>query len=58
MGKTEVLNDGALDPRDAELVRDVVARLGVADVQSFGLSWEDFYNLLSRLGYQVQVMAV
>ncbi len=53
----EVLNEGTLDPQDAELVRDIIARLGVADVKAFGLSWDDFYNFLSRLGYKVQVMA-
>jgi hypothetical protein len=30
---------------------DIVARLGVADVREFGLSWEDCEQLLKRLGY-------
>lgn len=51
------MNDGAFEPRDATLLSDVVARIGVADVENFGLSWDDCYDFLSRLGYQVQVMA-
>ncbi len=53
----EVMNEGVLDPHDAELVRDIIARLGVADVKAFGLSWDDLYSFLSRMGFKVQVMA-
>ncbi|PIU57764.1 MAG: hypothetical protein COS88_00185 [Chloroflexi bacterium CG07_land_8_20_14_0_80_51_10] len=36
-------------------LRDIVARLGLADVRAFGLTWEDCESLLSRLGYRAQV---
>jgi hypothetical protein len=36
-------------------VRVVVARLGVADVRAFGLTWEDCEQLLRHLGYAVRV---
>lgn len=36
-------------------VRDVVARLGLADVKAFGLEWEDHKRLLKDLGYQAKV---
>jgi hypothetical protein len=39
-------------------IRDVVARLGVADVRKFGLTWEDCEQLLSRLGYAARVNIV
>ena len=39
-------------------VRDVVARLGVADVRAFGLTWEDCEQLLGRLGYTARVNIV
>jgi hypothetical protein len=39
-------------------IRDVVARLGVADVRTFGLTWEDCEQLLSRLGYAARVKIV
>ena len=39
-------------------VRDVVARLGVADVRAFGLTWEDCEQILGRLGYAARVNIV
>lgn len=53
-----VMMEGELDPNDSAAVRDVVARLGVADVRAFGLSWEDCEQLLSRLGYSARVSIV
>ena len=50
-----VLMEGEFDPKDLELIRDVVARLGVADVRAFGLTWEDCEEFLSRLGYAARV---
>jgi len=40
---------------DFENVRDIVSRLGLADVREFGLTWEDCESFLSRLGYEVHV---
>jgi len=36
-------------------IRDVVARLGVADVRAFGLTWEDCEQLLKQLGYSTHI---
>ena len=52
------LMEGEFDPKDLELIRDVVARLGVADVRAFGLTWEDCEEFLSRLGYAARVHIV
>jgi len=49
------LLDGELAEQDAEALRFVVWRLGVADVRSFGLTWEDCESLLERLGYRTRV---
>jgi hypothetical protein len=49
------LQDGELDPRDTELLSEVLARLGLADVRQFGLTWEDCSNYLAQLGYQVEI---
>jgi hypothetical protein len=51
----DALNEGDLEAQNSEALRDVIARLGLADVQEFGLSWDDCYEFLARLGYQVQV---
>ena len=44
------------DERDYETLRDIVSRLGLADVKAFGMTWEDCEDLLSQLGYQVKVV--
>jgi len=41
--------------QDAEVIADAVARLGVADVRAFGLTWEDCEELLRKLGYTARV---
>jgi hypothetical protein len=38
-----------------ELLRDTFARIGLADVREFGLTWDDCYDYLHRLGYDVRV---
>jgi hypothetical protein len=50
--------DWEFDLKDVTVLRDVVARLGVADVRAFGLAWEDCEDLLSRLGYAARVSIV
>lgn len=42
--------------QDFETLRDIVSRLGLADVKAFGMTWEDCENFLSRLGYQTRVI--
>jgi len=47
--------DGEFDDREAPAISDVVARLGLADVRAFGLTWEDCEQLLRKLGYTARV---
>lgn len=49
MMDAEFADDGLL------VVRDVVARLGLADVRAFGLLWEDCERMLRQLGYDVRL---
>ena len=49
------LLDGRFVPRDATLLSVVVARLGLADVRAFGLTWDDCEQFLAQLGYAAQV---
>ncbi len=51
----QVMQEGDFDGVDGETVRDIVGRLGVADVKAFGLTWEDCEGFLQRLGYTVRV---
>jgi hypothetical protein len=41
-----------------DAIRDAVARLGLADVQAFGLTWEDCGGILKQLGYDARVEIV
>ena len=43
------------DDTDFVAIRDAVARLGVADVRAFGLTWEDCESVLNTLGYRAHV---
>jgi hypothetical protein len=45
-------------PTDAPMLTQVVARLGLADVRAFGLTWEDCEQTLRALGYTVRVELV
>ena len=47
--------DGEFDECHSDVLRTVVARLGVADVRAFGLTWEDCQELLEKLGYLARV---
>ncbi len=49
------LMEGEFDESDMEALRTVVARLGVADVRAFGLTWEDCEQALRELGYSARV---
>ena len=49
------LMDSEFDGNHFGDIRDVVARVGVADVRAFGLTWEDCEHLLGRLGYSAHI---
>jgi hypothetical protein len=40
---------------EADLLADIVGRLGLADVAEFGLRWEDCESFLRKLGYRAHV---
>ena len=50
--------DGDFGAEHVECIRSVVARLGLADVRAFGLTWEDCEQFLSGLGYSAHVEVV
>ena len=41
-----------------DIIRNIVSRIGLADVEEFGLSWDDCYDYLHGLGYSVKVETV
>lgn len=51
----EMLREADFEEGYFELIRDILARIGLADVREFGLTWDDCYDYLHRLGYDVKV---
>lgn len=49
------MRNGEFDESEFMTIRDAVARLGLAEVAAFGLTWEDSVEMLSRLGYRATV---
>lgn len=47
--------DTEFDEEDIDMLSDIVARLGLADVADFGLRWEDCESFLRKLGYRARV---
>ena len=47
--------EGEFEDLHYNAIRDAVARLSLADVRAFGLTWEDCQDFLSRLGYRVRI---
>ena len=47
--------EAELDEKDAQVLSAVIARLGVADVRAFGLTWDDCEELLRQLGFSARV---
>ncbi len=54
----QAIMNGELAERDASTLSTVIARLGVADVRAFGLTWEDCEDLLRQLGFAPRVEVV
>jgi hypothetical protein len=54
----QVMQEGDFEEGDYDTLREVVSRLGVADVRVFGLTWEDCEGFLQKLGYAVRLEVV
>ena len=49
--------EGDFEPKSESEIRMVLGKLGLADVNNFGLLWEDCEQLMAQLGYKVKVEA-
>jgi hypothetical protein len=47
--------DGEFDPGEHDRIRDVIARLGLADIRAFGLTWQDCEDFFTSLGYKARI---
>jgi hypothetical protein len=51
----EMVREADFEEGHFELIEDILARIGLADVREFGLTWDDCYDYLHKLGYNVKV---
>jgi len=51
----DTIKEADFEEGSFELIRDILAQIGLADVREFGLTWDDCYEYLHRLGYDVKV---
>jgi ABC-type transport system involved in cytochrome c biogenesis ATPase subunit len=49
--------EGEIQDEDTDTIRDILARLGLADVKTFGLYWEDCDDMMKKLGYNLKIDA-
>ena len=53
----KMICEGEIEESQAELIQGILGHIGLADVREFGLTWDDCYEYLKRLGYRVSVGA-
>jgi hypothetical protein len=53
----EGLMEGNIQEDDHLLVRDILGKLGLADVKAFGLYWDDCEEIMKKLGYVLNINA-
>lgn len=53
----DALLEGDIQDENPEVVRDILAKLGLADVKAFGLFWEDCNEIMKKLGYVLKIDA-
>ncbi|MBD3749963.1 MAG: hypothetical protein IE931_10740 [Sphingobacteriales bacterium] len=45
------------EPNHETILMQILGSLGVSDVRTFGLTWEDCENIMKKLGYEIKVEA-
>jgi cobyrinic acid a,c-diamide synthase len=51
----KMMQDADFEDKNFTVIRDVVSRIGLADVREFDLTWDDCYDFLHKLGCDVKV---
>jgi hypothetical protein len=54
----DMVNEGDFEDEAFDIIKDILLRLGLADVREFGLTWDECRDHLRRLGYDVKVELV
>ncbi len=50
-----MMMEAEFDSVNFDTIRDIITRLGLADVKAFGITLEDCEEFLNRLGYYMKV---
>lgn len=53
----EVLMSVKFEDDDLHTSRNILARIGSADVKAFGLAWENCREIMHQLGFNLEVFA-
>ena len=51
----DMIKEADFEKGSFEIIREILARIGLADVREFGLTWDDCYDYLQKLGYNIKV---
>lgn len=51
----DMIREANFENGSFEIIREILAHIGLADVREFGLTWDDCYDYLHKLGYDVKV---
>lgn len=54
----QAMMEAEFEPEHERILRDITARLGVADAHEFGLTWHEWEQMLHELGYQARIEVV
>lgn len=52
-----VIAEEEFEAGNEKLLLEVLGHLGLADVKTFGLTWEDCESMMNKLGYQINIEA-
>lgn len=53
----DAVMEGDIQGGGPEVVREILAKLGLVDVKAFGLLWDDGYEYMQKLGYVLKIDA-
>ena len=53
-----MIMDAEIASGDEDIIMEVLAHIGMADVKQFGLYWDDCEKMMQKLGYRFQVKAI
>ena len=47
--------DAEFAESDYDVIRDVITKIGLADIRHFGLTWDECEGMVNQLGYKIKL---